>query len=168
MQCSPEVNGRSTARKATRKQRWNCVMFRLSGSRYARITIVLLDRSFVTESSAEIRLSPHYLHLALYDLWQYRPRFLQNNQTLRPLTRWQKTAIVDISHNAMGCSSHFSIFQLNSALRACLHGSGGPRVGEVTRLGGVTRLSIKFLILFWWRLHDKWGDPPRRVARSVR
>ena len=27
-------------------------------------------------------------------------------------------------------------------LRACLHGSGGPQVGEVTRQGGVTRLSI--------------------------
>ena len=27
-------------------------------------------------------------------------------------------------------------------LRACLHGGGGPHVGEVTRLGGVTRLSI--------------------------
>ena len=27
-------------------------------------------------------------------------------------------------------------------LRACLHGGGGPQVGEVTRLGGVTRLSI--------------------------
>ena len=25
-------------------------------------------------------------------------------------------------------------------LRACLHGGGGPQVGEVTRLGGVTRL----------------------------
>ena len=30
----------------------------------------------------------------------------------------------------------------NHALRACLHGGGGPQVGEVTRLGGVTRLSI--------------------------
>ena len=29
-----------------------------------------------------------------------------------------------------------------SKLRACLHGGGGPRVGEVTRLGGVTRLPI--------------------------
>ena len=29
-----------------------------------------------------------------------------------------------------------------SPLRACLHGGGGPQVGEVTRLGGVTRLSI--------------------------
>ena len=27
-------------------------------------------------------------------------------------------------------------------LRACLHGGGGPHVGEVIRLGGVTRLSI--------------------------
>ena len=27
-------------------------------------------------------------------------------------------------------------------LRACLHGGEGPQVGEVTRLGGVTRLSI--------------------------
>ena len=27
-------------------------------------------------------------------------------------------------------------------LRVCLHGGGGPQVGEVTRLGGVTRLSI--------------------------
>ena len=27
-------------------------------------------------------------------------------------------------------------------LRACLHGGGGPQVGEVNRLGGVTRLSI--------------------------
>ena len=30
----------------------------------------------------------------------------------------------------------------NQGLRACLHGGGGPQVGEVTRLGGVTRLSI--------------------------
>jgi len=27
-------------------------------------------------------------------------------------------------------------------LKACLHGGGGPQAGEVTRLGGVTRLSI--------------------------
>ena len=26
-------------------------------------------------------------------------------------------------------------------LRACLHGGGGPQVGEVTCFGGVTRLS---------------------------
>ena len=32
-------------------------------------------------------------------------------------------------------------------LNACLHGGGGPQVGEVTRLDGVTRLSIQSLIL---------------------
>ena len=29
-----------------------------------------------------------------------------------------------------------------NSLRACLHGGEGPQIGEVTRLGGVTRLSI--------------------------
>ena len=32
--------------------------------------------------------------------------------------------------------------QKSKTLKACLHGGGGPKVGEVTRLGGVTRLSI--------------------------
>ena len=32
-------------------------------------------------------------------------------------------------------------------LRACLHGGGEPQEGEVTRLDGVTRLSIQSLIL---------------------
>jgi len=32
--------------------------------------------------------------------------------------------------------------KIQKALRACLHGGGGPQVGEVTCLGGVTRLSI--------------------------
>ena len=35
-----------------------------------------------------------------------------------------------------------SVHLENIILRACLHGGGGPQVGEVTRLGGVTRLSI--------------------------
>ena len=53
-------------------------------------------------------------------------------------------------------------------LTACLHGGGGPQVGEVTGLGGVTRQSIYSLILIWSRLPDRWGDPLRRVARSAR
>ena len=36
-------------------------------------------------------------------------------------------------------------------IRACLHGGGGPQVSEVTRLGGVTRPSIKSLI---WSPHQ--------------
>ena len=34
--------------------------------------------------------------------------------------------------------------------KAFLHGGGGPQVGEVTRLAGVTRLSIESLI---WSPH---------------
>ena len=30
----------------------------------------------------------------------------------------------------------------NARITGCLHGGGGPQVGEVTRLGGVTHLSI--------------------------
>ena len=37
------------------------------------------------------------------------------------------------------CSLEFFIAY---RLRACLHAGGGPQVGEATRLGGVTRLSI--------------------------
>ena len=44
--------------------------------------------------------------------------------------------------------------------RVCLHGGGGPQVSEVTRLAGVTRLSIQSLILIWSRLHVRWGNPP--------
>ena len=36
----------------------------------------------------------------------------------------------------------------------------GSQIGEVTRFGGVTRLSIQSLILIWSRLHDRWVDPP--------
>ena len=32
--------------------------------------------------------------------------------------------------------------KMKTYLKACLHGGGGPQVGEVTHLGGVTRLSI--------------------------
>ena len=41
-------------------------------------------------------------------------------------------------------------FQETVWLTACLHGNGGPRVGEVTRLGGTTLLSIQSLI---WSPH---------------
>ena len=34
------------------------------------------------------------------------------------------------------------IQELKPSLRACLHGGGGPQVGEVTGFGGVTPLSI--------------------------
>ena len=34
------------------------------------------------------------------------------------------------------------VLSIDRFLRACLHGGRGPQVGEVARLGGVTRLSI--------------------------
>ena len=36
-------------------------------------------------------------------------------------------------------------FTLFSCVRACSHGGGGPQVGEVPRLGGITNLSIQSL-----------------------
>ena len=39
----------------------------------------------------------------------------------------------------MVCYGIFWSGQLVSQLRACLHGSGGPQVGEITRLGGVKK-----------------------------
>ena len=40
-------------------------------------------------------------------------------------------------------------------------GGGTPcQFGEVTRLGGVTRLSIQSLILMLSRLHVRWGNSP--------
>ena len=40
-------------------------------------------------------------------------------------------------------------------LRVCLHGGGGPHVGELTRLGGVIRLSIQSLIWSAATDHEK-------------
>ena len=52
-------------------------------------------------------------------------------------------------------------------LRACSHGGGGPQVGEVPRLGGVTNLSTQSLFFSWLLSHERWGTLPRRVARSA-
>ena len=51
-------------------------------------------------------------------------------------------------------------------LRACLHGGGGPMVGDETRLGGVTHLTIQSLLLILSRLHDRWGDHMRSLMDS--
>ena len=51
-------------------------------------------------------------------------------------------------------------------LRACLHGGGGPQVGDETRLGGVTHLTIQSLLLILSRLHDRWGDHMRSLMDS--
>ena len=56
--------------------------------------------------------------------------------------------IVNIAEveDPQGGGKVFGVFFVPRALpqfpKACLHGGGGPQVGEVARLGGVTRLSI--------------------------
>ena len=43
-------------------------------------------------------------------------------------------------------AKYTEIMLLLFTLRACFHGGGGPQVGEVTCLGGLTLLSIQSLI----------------------
>ena len=57
--------------------------------------------------------------------------------------------------------------QRQGTFRACSHGGGGPQVGEVPHLGGVTSLSIQSLFFSWLLSHERWGTSPRRVARSA-
>ena len=35
-----------------------------------------------------------------------------------------------------------TVLTVTGVFRSCLHGGGGPQVGEVTGLGGLTRLSM--------------------------
>ena len=72
-------------------------------------------------------------------------------------------------------AKYTEIMLLLFTLRACFHGGGGPQVGEVTCLGGLTLLSIQSLI---WSPHlsckrdqikirdymDRRVTPPMRVT----
>ena len=49
-------------------------------------------------------------------------------------------------------------FEFPDELRACSHGGGGPQVGEVLRLGGVTYLSVQSLF-FLDCFHVRGGVP---------
>ena len=73
--------------------------------------------------------------------------------TLRSSTRVLSSESVDETQSNQTSSAvrsrGTSFFNLY-VLRACLHGGWGPQVGEVTRLGGVTRLSIYSVI---WSPH---------------
>ena len=56
-----------------------------------------------------------------------KKRFERENGSVVQLIEVQE------NNNIVGCQ-----------LRACFHSGGGPQVDKVTRLGGVTRLSISF------------------------
>ena len=67
-------------------------------------------------------------------------------QTVAPNAK-SCSEIAEHNRNRPYDSNHFPFFSgfrvsVLCCIRACLHGGGGPQVGEVTRLGGVTRLSI--------------------------
>ena len=89
---------------------------------------------------------------------------LINPTGYRWLFLWHVCSFISITHIIMVIlfyeESDKLLRLIKLSLRACLHGGGGPQEGEVTRLGGVTRLSIYSLILIWSRLHDRWGDLP--------
>ena len=71
----------------------------------------------------------------------------------------------------INCPCELTLERFNNlstaCLRACSHEGGGPQVGEVPRLGGVTNLSIQSLFFSWLLSHERWGTSPRRVARSA-
>ena len=52
-----------------------------------------------------------------------------------------RVLLTDNIQSGGSCSVNYYQFY-HVWLRACLHEDGGPQVGEITRLGGVTRLSI--------------------------
>ena len=54
-------------------------------------------------------------------------------------------------------------FIKNGGVRACLHGDGGTQVGEVTRRGEATRLSI-FILSFQF---DHVGAVVLRTTKSI-
>ena len=60
------------------------------------------------------------------------------------------------------------IYTLLKCFRACWHWGGWLQLAEVTRLSGVTRLSIQSLSFNWSWLHDSWGGPLRWVDKSAK
>ena len=58
---------------------------------------------------------------------------------LRALNKTLKFDLKKDDHDSFGPSRQIAA---QISFRACLHGGEGPQVGEVTRLGGVTRLFI--------------------------
>ena len=64
-------------------------------------------------------------------------KIISHNHNVNNYNKWYHVKVLWLHHRISAA------ININAAfLRACLHGGGGPQVGEVTRLGGVTRLSI--------------------------
>ena len=65
-----------------------------------------------------------------------------------------------INRNERRHSSHTETWGHLALLGPVYMGGGGPQVGEVTCLGGLTSLSKQSLFFNWSRLQDRWGDLP--------
>ena len=66
----------------------------------------------------------------------------------------------DLSPRLVAATHRLVCFDLYALLGPVYIEVGDPQVGEVIRLGGVTRQSIQSLVLMWSRLHVRWGNPP--------
>ena len=89
----------------------------------------------------------------------------ENQVTVRKKKPGTKLETSLNGHWVMALNQTFISFY--TRLRTCSLGGGGPQVGEVPRLGGVTNLSIQSLFFSWLLSHERWGTSPRRVARSA-
>ena len=79
---------------------------------------------------------PLYLPKYECSLISGKPESMDEHPCLVWVTKCKQTNVtVKLINNVLQCCC-------KTLLRACLHGGGGPQVGEVARLGGVTRLSI--------------------------
>ena len=89
----------------------------------------------------------HHQHVSIVltpQLYRFLPSHPFAQSAIHLLKRFSHPLVTDVNdgvpppHFWVGSNSSYSA----GSLRACLHGSGGPQVGEVTCLGGVTGLSI--------------------------
>ena len=100
------------------------------------------------------------LEYATFDI----PIFYHGSEALRTdFCNWHCFLCIQVSWELRNKRNSTS----QSHVRACSHGGGGPQVGEVPRLGGVTNLSIQSLFFAWLLSHERWGTSPRRVAWSA-
>ena len=67
---------------------------------------------------------------------------LQAHQVLHPLRTTTHYPPPFPHRTPLSCNYYWYLLYYCTSQRACLHGGERPQVGEVARLGGVTRLSI--------------------------
>ena len=99
----------------------------------------------------------YWISLSPWKLWFVLEKSLKSPclsevvRTMSEVLEWKRVFLINIKLVKGNVSLLTCSFCLQSQslfatkLRACLHGAGGPQVGEVTRLGGVNRLGLPHL-----------------------